>query len=282
MLPERDECIEQTYFFRTFRERLAEQVPAQEILARMPEELLTTTRLPMAVEFLATEMKHTGLLASGMKRLAHYFTAFQAFVARQAEEDGVKFSIQTALTVLEREASYKAEKPTPQGLFVFQFETISRNRLGYDEGLFACEKEPMYDAAWRNFCDLVRRQVGVYEFSDLLYARSEQYSIDERRKKPDFVPSVPPLFASQEGRIAKASHGRDPMFLFAALQRQLNYPEVPRTKPRDDTARKIEALEMRLREMESRMRMTESELRGNFDPTQFGKPDMFRDVKDDV
>ena len=35
---------------------------------------------------------------------------------------------------------------------------------------------------------------------------------------------------------------------------------------------------MRLREMESRMRMTESEVRGNFDPTQFGKPDMFRDV----
>ena len=36
---------------------------------------------------------------------------------------------------------------------------------------------------------------------------------------------MPPLFAEKEGKIAKANRGRDPL-LFAALQRQLGYPEV--------------------------------------------------------
>jgi hypothetical protein len=273
--PDRDECIEQAYFFRVFRDRLDEGMPAQDILGRMPEELLTTTRLPMAVQFLHTELKHTGLLASGFARLSHYFTAYQCFVVRQAEDEKRKFPMSVALLVLEREATYKARSPTVQGLF------ISRNKLGYDEGLKACEMDPMYDADWKAYIDIVRRQVGAYEFSDLVYVRSEQYVADQRRTNREYVPPVPPLFAEKEGRIAKASIGRDPLFFFAALQRQLDYPEVPRPKPRDDTNKRIDALEVRIRELEARLRMTESEVRGTFDPTQFGKPDLFRDIKDE-
>src|SRR5687768_7144028 len=87
--PERDECIEQAYFFRTFRERIQENMPAQDVLERLDEELLTTTRLPVAVQFLATELKHSGMVSSGFARLAHYFTPFQTFVIRQAEEEGL-------------------------------------------------------------------------------------------------------------------------------------------------------------------------------------------------
>ena len=57
---DREELIEQAYFFRTFRERQAGNQATQEILEGIHEEILSTTRLPMAIQFLATEMKHTG------------------------------------------------------------------------------------------------------------------------------------------------------------------------------------------------------------------------------
>jgi hypothetical protein len=278
--PDRDECIEQVYFFRTFRERMAENVPAQELLFRLPEELLSTTRLPMAVQFLYAELKHTGELGKGFAKLPHYFTPFQAFVIQCAEDEGKKFPMATALLLLEREAQYKANNPSPAGLFVFQFEAITRNRMGFDRGLGSVEGDPFYDPAWKLFADFCRRQLGTFEFNELVYLRSSLYVADRRRTKPDYVPPVPVLFADKEGKIAKASKGRDPMFLFAALQRQLDYPEVPRAKPRDDNSRSIEALQVKQREMESRIKMLESEIRGTFDPTQFGKPEAFRDVRD--
>src|SRR5262245_55846113 len=96
---DREEYIEQVYFFRIFRDRLASNLAAQEILDRIHEEILSTTRLPLAIQFLATELKHAGLLASGFAKLPHYFTAFQTFVVRQAEEEGQRFSMPTALLV---------------------------------------------------------------------------------------------------------------------------------------------------------------------------------------
>jgi hypothetical protein len=279
--PDRDECIEQAYFFRICRERLRENVPAQDVLDRLHEEILTTTRLPYAVQFLATELKHTGLMASGFARLPHYFTPFQTFVVRQAEEEGLRFTMGAAFLVLEREATYKADGPTPPGLFVYQFEAIARNRLGYDEGLQAVAGDPFYGPEWREYVDVVRRQVGAIDFADLVYLRSELYVTERRKLDPGYEPPVPPLFGEKEGKIAKASRGRDPLFLFAALQRQLGYPEVPRPKPRDDLEAKLESLQAKLRELEARLRMVESETRGTFDPTQFGKPEMFRDIKDE-
>lgn len=279
--PEREECIEQAYFYRVFRDRLAANMPAQDILARMPEELLASTRLPMAVQFLATEMRHSGLLSTGYARLAHYFTPFQGFVIGQAEREGKKFSMGAALLVLEREATYKAGTPTHSGLFVYQFEAIARNRLGYDDGLTAMEGEPFYPTDWANYAGWIRRQLGVVDFADLVYLRSEAYLTAERRTRPDYVPPVPVLFAEKEGRIAAASRGRDPLFLFAALQRQLGYPEVPRPRAREDIESKLTIMETKIREMEARLRMLESEVRGTFDPTQFGKPDILRDLPDE-
>ena len=57
------------------------------MLERVHEEILSITRLPMAIQFLATELKHSGLLGSGFARLSHYFTAFQTFVIAQAEAE---------------------------------------------------------------------------------------------------------------------------------------------------------------------------------------------------
>ncbi|HEY8503375.1 MAG TPA: hypothetical protein VIL46_02255, partial [Gemmataceae bacterium] len=213
-----EEYIEQAYFFRTFRERLAENMAAQEILERLHEEILSTTRLPLAVQFLATELKHSGLLATGFARLAHYFTAFQTYVIGQAEEEGLRFTMPAALLLLEREAEYKSKSPTRPGLFVYQFEAICRNRLGYTDGLIAMAQDPFYDADWRAFLAQVRKQVGAVDFADLLYLRSELHAAEQRQTDPSYQPPVPALFGEKEGKIAKASRGRDPLFLFSALQ----------------------------------------------------------------
>lgn len=275
-LLDREEYIEQAYLFRTFRERVQENVPAQEVLERLHEEILATTRLPLAIQFLATELKHTGELASGFARLGHYFTPFQTFVVGQAEKEGQRFSLGTALLVLEREATYLAGTPSPAGLFVYQFETLSRNRLGYTDGLTAMAGDPMYDADWRAFLEQVRHHIGAYDFADMVFVRSEMYVTDQRRQDAGYSPPMPALFGEKEGKIARANRGRDPLFLFAALQRQLNYPEVPRPRPKDDTQSRIEALQTKLREVEARLRLVEGEVRGQIDLTQFGKPELLK------
>ncbi len=266
---DREEYIEQAYFFRVWRERLAADIPTQEILGHVHEEILSTTRLPLAIQFLGTELKHSGLLASGFARLPHYFSSFQAFVMSQAEEDRRRFGMETALLVLEREAHYRAGPWTAPGLFVYQLETISRNRLGYDHGLRAMGQDPFYDSDWRAYLEMVRRQLGLVDFADLVYLRSEFYVMDQRRQDPAYQPALAPLFGEKEGKIARANRGRDPLFLFAALQRQLGYPEVPRPRPQDDTSVRIEALQVKVRQLEARLKLVESEVKGQLDLTQF-------------
>ena len=279
---DREEYIEQAYFFRTLRERMFdEQLPTQHVLERIHEEILAITRLPLAIQFISTELKHSGLLGSGFARLPHYFTPFQAFVVEQAEEDRTRFSIDVALLVLEREAKYRSATPTPHGLFVYQFETLSRNRLGYDEGLRRLHADPFYDADWKGYIEFVRRQVGVVDFADLVYLRSELYVSDQRRQTPDYQPPVPALFGEKEGKIAKASRARDPLYLFAALQRQLGYPEVPRIKAKDDPGVILLAMQTKLKELEARLKFVEGEQRGKVDLSEFmAKPELLQPPPD--
>ena len=112
---------------------------------------------------------------------------------------GNRFSIDVALLVLEREAKYRSGTPTPQGLFVYQFETLSRNRLGYDDGLRCMHGDPFYDADWQGYVEFVRRQVGAVDFADLVYLRSELYVTDQRRQTPDYQPPVQPLVRREGG-----------------------------------------------------------------------------------
>ncbi len=131
---DREEYIEQTHFFRVYRERIEENTPAQEILAMVRDEILTTTKLPMAIDFLAGEMSLRGRVSEAMKRLAHYFSPFQAYIMSKAEEEGAKFDIRIALSILEQLSQYMAETPRSQGLFMYQFECLARNRLGTMRG----------------------------------------------------------------------------------------------------------------------------------------------------
>jgi hypothetical protein len=255
---EREEYIEQAYFYNAFRERLLDGLPAQDILARIGEELLSTTRLPMAVSFLNTDIKGTGLMAPAMIRIGHYFTPFQAHVVDQAEQDTTKFAMDQALLVLEREARFKAENPSLPALFVYQFEALSRNRLGYNTGLAAMAADPFYTADWRDYILTLRSRLGDVDFADLIFVRSEYFIKERTRLNPEFIPKYPPLFGEKEGKIARANRGRDPMYLFSALQRQLGYPEVPRPRRPDGLEARVLLLEQKIIQLENRLKSAES------------------------
>lgn len=257
---EREEYIEQVYFFRSVRERLVDGLPSQEILSRIGEELLSTTKLPIAVSFLNVEMKVTGVMGPAMDRISHYFTPFQAHVVNQAENDTSRFPMEQALLVLEREAKFKAEQPSLAALFVYQFEALARNRLGYNKGLAAMAADPFYTEDWRDFIFTLRSRLGDVDFADLIFVRSEQFVRERLRLAPEFVPKFPTLFGEKEGKIARANRGRDPMYLFAALQRQLGYPEVPRPKRPDELDSRVQILELKVAQLENRLKIAESDI----------------------
>ncbi len=255
---EREEYIEQAYFFQAFRERLLDGLPAQDILARIGEELLSTTRLPLAVSFLHTEIKVSGLMAPAMARIHHYFTEFQTHVIEQAEQDTSRFPMEQALLVLEREARFKADSPLLPALFVFQFESLARNRLGYTRGLAAMAADPSYTEDWRDYILTLRSRLGDVDFADLIFVRSDYFVQERKRLNPDFIPKFPPLFGEKEGKIARANRGRDPMYLFLALQRQLGYPEVPRPRRPDELEARVLLLEQKIVQLENRLKAAES------------------------
>ena len=110
----REEYVEQAHFFRALAERLEVNVPAQEVLASVREEVLATTKLPIAIDFLLGELRHEGVLGPAMSLLPHYFTPFQAFVVQESENERLRFDLRIGLEILRREATYRAGEPTQQ------------------------------------------------------------------------------------------------------------------------------------------------------------------------
>ena len=82
---DREEYVEQAYFFRTLRERMQQAVSTQDLLASLRQEVLSTTSLPYAIDFMAAELRLTGGFATAMAHLTHYFTPFQAYVIGEGE-----------------------------------------------------------------------------------------------------------------------------------------------------------------------------------------------------
>ncbi len=268
------------HLFTVLGERLRENMPAQEVLATIREEILSTTKLPMAVDFMAAELRHLGSLATAMERLTHYFTPFQCFVIGEAENDERRFDLRVGLEVLALEARYRSEGATRQGLFLFQLEVLSRNRLGYDAGLDAVAADPAYDEAWRNWILTVRRQIGIVDLADLLFVRSDFYHERKAAEAGDSgqadeliaaatAEGFGPLFGRQEGRIAWANRGKDSLLLFAALHRQLGYPEAPKPRPEAPEQRLLPSLARRVEQLESRLKLVEEEQRGGIKLEQF-------------
>jgi hypothetical protein len=265
----KEEYIEQAYFFRVFRERLLDGQAAQEILAHLHAELLSTTQLVYAAEFMLSELKHSGQLAEAIGRLGHYFTPFQHHVLAQTERDDSRFTMVQGLLILEREAEYRAEQPTPAGLLIYQLEALSRNQLGYAEGLTSMLGDAFYDEEWQGFVKLIRTQLGLRDFAELVFSRSEHYVLQRRKTDASYEPSFRVLFAEKEGKIAAANRGKDPMYLFATLQRQLGYPQVPRPPKVDPRRNIIDELTRKVSNLEARMSLFEADVTGELDISKF-------------
>jgi hypothetical protein len=200
---DREEYIEQEYFFRVYRERLMENVPSQEILKTISEEILATTRLPMAIDFMRAEILHSGKISTAMFRLPHYFAPFQAFVISRAEEDESRFEQLTALKILESEAHFRAVSPSMPGLFIFQFECIARNRLGYGEGLKAMMADPLYSDEWGRWIARLAASLGERELAEIVYGASQHFL---NRRNTARSPG--------EKAAAKTEEGSSPLFLW--------------------------------------------------------------------
>jgi hypothetical protein len=262
-LLDREEYVEQAYFYRTLNERMQQGMSTQALLYSIRQELLSTSKLPLALDFMRSELKHTGGFGTAMAHMGHYFTTFQSFVIAEAERQEGRFDFRIALEILEREAKYRSEGASCQGVFFYHFETLCRNRLGYDAGLAAMAGDPIYNEDWSEWILTVRRQVGLIDFADMIYVRSQHY----KNTDPNMDRAV--LFGEKEGKIAQANRKKDPIFLFSALARHLGYPGVPRPKPPSEEENAIPKLLRTVERLETRIKLLEEELRGGINIAKF-------------
>jgi len=295
-----EEYVEQAHFFRALAERLRENVPAQEVLRTLREELLATTKLPMAIDFLLAELRHSGVMGSAMAQLPHYFTPLQAYLVAEGEDGQGRFDLRIGLEILYRDAQYRSGladarqvTPSQQGLFLFQFEALCRNRLSYDRGLTAMAADPSFDAAWRAWLLDLRRKVGMVDLADLIYVHSEYYTmraagagssptpvsgepasseVGDNSARAGSTEHAQTLFGEREGRIALANRRKDPLVLFSSLHRQLGYPQPPRPEHVEEEKALLPQMARRLEQLEKRIKLLEEEQRGGIDLTKFYGP----------
>ncbi|MEM9364366.1 MAG: hypothetical protein AAGD07_00115 [Planctomycetota bacterium] len=314
------EYVEQAYLFDLLRQRAEEQIPTQELLSQLRHELLTTTRLPMAVDYLLTELRHSGLMMPAMAKLSHYFSPFQTYLIGEAESESGRFLMPLALQILHFDAclrrdyvgqltgqpsgggvtSVSGKAPLPRmparpaqpteegalqqrlrsGFFFFQFETLCRNRLGYDAGLTAMASDPAFDDDWKRWLLKLRAQVGLVDLADLLFLVSNEYRRQLQAAGEELSGKGPWLFGEREGRIALANRRKDPTYLFGAMQRHLAYPPVPRPVRAKEDHDTIPKLLRRIERLESRIKLMEQEQKQSFDITQFSGPEQTSPLPD--
>ena len=262
-----EEYVEQAHFYSLLHDRLPKNIPLQELLLQAQDEVLSTTKLPMAIDFMLSEIRHAGTCHTAMAKLPHYFSPFQVYVIQEAENDRGRMDMRTAALILQREAEYRAAAGKTAGVFMYQFETLCRNRLSYDHGLGAMAGDPLYGEAWKEWILAVRRQVGIIDLADLIYVRSEYCRLQTERRGKEFEHEC--LFGEKEGKIAFANRRKDPLFLFAALQRHLGYPKVPIPPKIDRTPDMIPQLSRRIEQLEHRLKLLEEENKGGIDITKF-------------
>ncbi len=107
------------------------------------------------------------------------------------------------------------------------------------------------------------RQIGLVDLADMIYVRSEFYRQKQQKDEK------PILFGEKEGRIALANRRKDPLYLFAALQRHLGYPGVPRPQVEETQRYLLPALQRHVERLETRLKLLEEELRGGINIARF-------------
>jgi hypothetical protein len=261
--------VEQAYLFRGLASRMQSAEPIQEMLVHLREEILATTNLPHAIDYLLAELNHVGTMSSAMGKMTHYFTPFQTYLISEAENERGRFDMQLALAILEHEANMRSNDVQRVTLFFFQFETICRNRLNYDFGLAAMSQDPVFDDVWTRWILDIRHKIGIVDIADLVYVHSEHYKNRNSHLEEDDSPG-PFLFGVKEGRIALANRNKENLYFFSALQRQLSYPAAPKPIRKDPTEDLLPKMKRMLERFEVRLKLLEDEQRDKgIDLSQF-------------
>ena len=94
----------------------------------------------------------------------------------------------------------------------------------------------------------------------MVYVHSEYYQQRQLQTGTTKVQIPDPvLFGVKEGRVALANRNKETLYFFAALQRQLNYPRVPRPKRHDPNEDLLPKLARQLERFEVRLKLLEDE-----------------------
>lgn len=270
-----EEYVEQAFLFKALAERLDGSDPIQDLLVQIREEILATTKLPLAIDFIQAELNHTGIMSSAMRKLPHYFNPYQTYLVSEAERDTGRFNLKTALMILEKDSAGKAENRSPAATFFFHFESLCRNRLQYDYGLAAMAGDPVFDERWQRWILDMRRKLGTVTLADLVYVHSEHYAmVQSRQGLENFEVADPILFGEKEGKIALANRRKEELYFFSALQRQLKYPPVPRAQKVETAVELVPRMLRQIERLEVRVKLLEEEQRDKgIDLSKFyGKP----------
>ena len=256
-----EEYIEQSHLFHGLHNRVHASDPVQSLLKQMRYEILATTKLPMAIDYMVAELSQTGMMSTAMQRLGHYFEPFQSFLIASAEDDAGRFDMGRALLILEHEARFRSTDASANAMFFFQFETLCQNRLDYDAGLTMMSGDGVYNEDWKRWILTVRHKIGLVQLGDLVYVHSQHYVDRQQQQGGDFTMPDPLLFSEREGRIALANRSHEPRYLFSALQRQLGYPSIPKPKPKDSAELVLPGLIRNVERLETRIKLLEDENR---------------------
>ena len=223
-----------------------------------------TTKLPLAIDFLRTEVLHGGRLNPAMAKIGHYFTPFQTFVVAAGRVGQVE------VRHGDRAVNPRADGGVP-GAGAFAGGAVHlpvRVRGAEPAGLrrrpAGRRRRPLFrtprggpgSPAWRGRWG--RRTSPTWSISA---ATSSSRAAAGPNTTPTGGPATRCCSTARLGRIARANRGKDPLYMFAALQRQLGYPRVPKpAAPADDKL--PPAQEARLARLEKRLQLLEAEQRG--------------------
>lgn len=259
-----DEYVEQAHLFESLAKQvnleLERQQPLQVLLQWLKQEVLATTKLPLALDYMIGEMKHVGTIGTAFTKLPHYFSTFQSYLINEAESERGRFDIWQAFRILQQDAQLRASGVTPNAMFFFQFETLCRNRLSYDHGIEAMSRDFFYDSTWSAWILSVRHKIGLVDLTDLVYVHSQHCLDNEtRRLDAEVAPPEPLLFSEKEGRIALANRHKEPLFFFSSLQRHLGIPATPLLPKPNESSRLLPKLARDVERLEVRIRLLEEE-----------------------
>ncbi|GIT29005.1 MAG: hypothetical protein Ct9H300mP1_10510 [Planctomycetaceae bacterium] len=101
-------------------------------------------------------------------------------------------------------------------MFIYHFEAISRNHLGYDHGLEAVPADPIYRRSSVLVSEDPARR-GTIDFADMIYVRSKQMVLTSAAGGGADWEADYPILSGQGGGIAKANRSKAPLYMLPHL-----------------------------------------------------------------